>query len=325
VSSLRSSLRLCFAIAAWAIALAAAVHALDVPFVSGRVVDNAELLSPADEQRIAARLEALERETGAQVVVVTVPTLDGEPVEDYALKVAETWKLGRKGIDDGVVFLIARDERALRLEVGYGLESKLPDITSKRIIDELVVPRFREGDFAGGVDSGIGAIEKAVRGGEPLPPAPRAMGDGRLLPLSSPGKLVMGIFFLLFIIPFATSALYTSGAGAWLLYAIVTPFFAVFPIATFGAAGAVVPLLWLIGFPLLRRRIHRAGARTGDPRRQRPRRGSGWWGSGGMGGFGGGLGGGGFGGGGFGGGGFGGGGFSGGGGSFGGGGASVRW
>jgi uncharacterized protein len=295
--------------------------ALDVPYLSGRIVDQAELLAPADEQRIAARLEALERESGAQVVVVTVPTLDGEPVEDYAIKVAETWKLGRKGVDDGVVFLIARDERALRLEVGYGLESKLPDIINKRIIDELVVPRFREGDFAGGVEAGIGAIEKAIRGGEPLPPPTRAVGDGRFVPPDSTG-LVVGIIFVLFTIPFALSALYTSGAGAWVLYATLAPFFAMFGIANFGVLGVVVPLLWLIGFPLLRWRIQRAGKRPGARRPPASRDRGGWWGPGGFGG--GSPGGGGFRGG-FGGGGFGGGGFSGGGGSFGGGGASGRW
>jgi len=306
------------------VAAVAAVHALDVPFLSGRVVDNAELLAPADEQRIAARLEALERETGAQVVVVTVPTLDGEPVEDYAIKVGETWKLGRKGVDDGVVFLIARDERALRLEVGYGLESRLPDIIGKRIIDELVVPRFRDGDFAGGVEAGLGSIEKAVRGGEALPPPQRAFGGKTIAPLSSRGNLVVGIVFLLFTIPFATSALYTSGAGAWLLYAALAPFFAMFGLANFGVpGGALVPLLWLIGFPLLRWWIHRAGKRPGARRPPSSRDRGGWWGPGGFGG--GSLGGGGFGGGGFGGGSFGGGGFSGGGGSFGGGGASGRW
>ncbi len=299
---------------------AAAAHAVDVPYLSGRVVDNADLLPPDAEQRIAARLETLERETGAQVVVLTVPTLGGNPLEDYALKVVETWKLGRKGVDDGVLFLVAREERAVRLEVGYGLESKLPDITGKRIIDELVVPRFRDGDFAGGVEAGLGAIEKGVRGGDPLPPPrPRGLGDGS----PAPGRLLLGVVFLLFVTPFALAALYTSGPGAWLAYAILTPFIAVFPLATFGTAGLAAPVLWLIGFPLLRRYIQRElnrGGRRPTPVTRRDRRQTGgWWGTGGggWGGFGGGFGGGGFGGGG--------GGFSGGGGSFGGGGASGRW
>ena len=300
---------------------AAATHAVDVPYLSGRVVDNADLLTPDAEQRIAARLETLERETGAQVVVLTVPTLDGNPLEDYALKVVETWKLGRKGVDDGALFLVAREERSVRIEVGYGLESKLPDITGKRIIDELVVPRFRDGDFAGGVEAGLDAIEKGVRGGDPLPPPPsRGLGDGS----PAPGRLLLGVVFLLFVTPFAMAALYTSGPGGWLAYAILTPFIAVFPLATFGTAGLAAPLLWLIGFPFLRRYVQRELKRGGRPTpvTRRDRRTGGWWGTGGgWGGFGGGLGGGGFGGGGFGGGG----GFSGGGGSFGGGGASGRW
>src|ERR1051325_2821226 len=196
VRPLRTPFRTLLVIALFAAAVTTAARAVDVPYLSGRVVDGAEMLAPADEQRITARLDKLEKETGAQVVVLTVPTLDGNPVEDYAIKVAETWKLGRKGVDDGVVFLIAREEHALRLEVGYGLESKLPDITCKRILDELVVPRLREGDIAGGVEAGRDAIEKAVRGGDPLPaPKPRAFG-GSGSPFGSPSRLLMGIVFL---------------------------------------------------------------------------------------------------------------------------------
>lgn len=329
--SVRTPLRTLVAAALFAGAMGAAARAVDVPYLSGRVVDGAAMLAPADEQRITARLDKLEKETGAQVVVLTVPTLDGNPVEDYAIKVAETWKLGRKGVDDGVVFLIAREEHALRLEVGYGLESKLPDIRSKRILDELVVPRLREGDVAGGVEAGVDAIDKAVRGGDPLPPPKQRAFGGTGSPFPSPSALLMGVVLLVFVVPFATTALYSSAPGAWLLYGILTPVLAVLPIAAFGLLGAIVPLLWLVGFPILRHRIQRSGGGGLHGSPQPKRRGSGWWGSGGMGGwggFGGGLGGGGFGGGGFGGGGFsggGGGGFSGGGGSFGGGGASSHW
>jgi uncharacterized protein len=315
------------------LALAAPIHALDVPFLAGRIVDLADLLPPAAEQAITARLDALEKATGSQVVVLTLPSLDGEAVEDYAVRVAETWKLGRKGIDDGVLFLVARDDRALRIEVGYGLEAKLPDITAKRILDELVVPRFRAGDFAGGIEAAVGAIETAVRGGDPLPPpSERAVGDGPLGPLGAAGKLVVGVAFLAFMVPFAMNALCSTGAGAWLLYVILTPFLAIFPMSAFGPAGLLVAVLWLVGFPIARFWIQRVAKRKGrrpcSPSSPDNRRSGGWWGQGGFGGGGfggGGFGGGGFGGGGFGGGGGGGGGFSGGGGSFGGGGASSRW
>ena len=310
--------------AALLLAFGGAAHALDVPYLSGRVVDNADLLPPAAEQAIATRLEALERETGGQVVVLTVPTLGGQPVEDYALKVAETWKLGRKGIDDGVLFLIARDEHALRLEVGYGLEGKLPDVTAKRIIDELVVPRFRQGDFAGGVEAAVDAIDKAARGGEALPPPQRAFGGGEgLAPSVGLGRLILGALFFLFITPFAAAALSASGSSAWFLYVFLTLFLTAFPFAIFGPAGLVAPILWLVGFPLARlwwrRRPRRERPPSPAAERARQRRSGSWWGGPGYGGgWGGGLGGGGFGGGG-------GGGFSGGGGSFGGGGASGRW
>jgi uncharacterized protein len=159
------------AVAAIATFASSPAAALEVPYLSGRVVDLAELIPPATEQELGTRLETLERETGAQVVVLTIPTLEDEPLEDYAVRVAETWSLGREGVDDGVLLLVAQQERGLRLEVGYGLEAKLPDITGKRILDERVVPRFRDGDFPGGIAAGIAAVEIAVRGGDPLPPA----------------------------------------------------------------------------------------------------------------------------------------------------------
>jgi uncharacterized protein len=301
---------------------AGSLPALEVPFLSGRVVDNANLLPPEAEQQLDTRLAKLETETGAQVVVLTIPTLEDEPLEDFANRVAETWKLGRDGVDDGVLLLVAQQERGLRLEVGYGLEGKVPDILGKRILDERVVPRFRDGDFAGGISDGVAAVETAVRGGEALPPPAQ--------PVPSPGGFVpvgLGIGFLLFLMPFASGALFTRGGPGWFLWLFLTPFVAAFPLAFFGRAGLAVPLLWLIGFPPLKLWVARQqkkgrflarstpGTRAGRP--------------GGWGGFGGGMGGGwSSGGGGWSSGGgrsSGGGGFSGGGGSFGGGGASSSW
>jgi uncharacterized protein len=303
---------------------AAAARATDVPRLAGRVVDLAELLPPGAESAITEQLATLERDTGAQVVVLTVPTLGGEPLEDYTVAVAQGWRLGRRGVDDGVLLLVARAEHAIRLEVGYGLEAKLPDITCKRIVDELMVPRFRADDFAGGVAAGVGAVERAVRGGEALPAASRwGRGGEALGPLAPSGRLLVGILFLLFMTPFALAALAASGSAGWMLYLFLTPFFAIFPFATFGTPGLAVPLLWLAGFPIARpwflRWQRRLGRRMPGPTRRTAGRRGGWWGPGG--GWGGGLGGGGFGGGSFGGGGA----FSGGGGSFGGGGASGRW
>jgi uncharacterized protein len=234
----------------WALVLALApatpAAALEVPFLSGRVVDLAELLPPATEQELDGRLAELESETGAQVVVLTVPTLEGEVLEDYAGRVAGTWKLGREGIDDGVLLLVAREERGLRLEVGYGLEGKIPDITGKRILDELVVPRFRDGDFPGGIAAGVDAVATAVQGGEPLPPpVPAAPG----LVASLAGRSVVGAGLLLFFFPFAASALFTRGGAGWFQWLFLIPFLAIFPFAFLGRPGLVVIVLWLVVFP----------------------------------------------------------------------------
>lgn len=138
--------------------------AKEVPYLSGRVVDEAGLL-PADRAAaIEAQLGAFERETGTQVAVLTVASLEGEVIEDYSHRVAETWALGRAGEDDGVLLLVARDDRRLRIEVGYGLEGRLTDAQSGRIIRDVITPRFREGDFPGGIGAGVDAIVGTLGG-----------------------------------------------------------------------------------------------------------------------------------------------------------------
>jgi uncharacterized protein len=296
-----------------------AAAAPEVPYLSGRVVDLADLLPAAAEQSIAGQLEQLERDTGAQVVVLTAPSLGGEPIEDYAVRVAETWRLGREGIDDGVLLVVAPNERALRIEVGYGLESKLTDITSKRILDERVVPRLREGDMAGGVAAGVDAIAIAVRGGDPLPAPRPAEGLGAI---SNAGRLGIAAGLLGVMVPFLISAIVVRGASGWFVWALTLPFLTAIPLGMFGARGLLVPLIWVaVSLPL--RLVLQL---TGRGRRWAEKRSKGWqWtagsgrpvGGGWGGGFGGGFRGGGFGGGG--------GGFRGGGGGFGGGGASSRW
>lgn len=139
-----------------------------VPPLTGRVVDEAGIL-PAERRRaLESRLEAFEAEKGAQVVVLTVATTAPWAIEQYSIQVAEAWKIGRKGVDDGIILLVARDDRALRIEVGRGLEGALTDLVSKRIIEDIIVPHFRSGDMAKGVEAGVDALIKVVEG-EPLP------------------------------------------------------------------------------------------------------------------------------------------------------------
>ena len=283
--------------------VATAVAALEVPYLSGRVDDRAGMLGAGFESQLDGKLRQLEEETGAQVAVLTIPSLDGDPIEDFSIRVVETWRLGRADVDDGVLILIVRDDRRMRIEVGYGLEGALTDAQAGRIIDALMAPRFRSGDFEGGVDAAVEAVSSAIRGEALVLPEEPARGRGM-----NPGSL---IFFLIFGLPFINAALSSRGAAGWILYLFLTPFLFVFPAAIFGAkVGAVVAGAWLVGFPLLRLMWPKTAATKGAG----SRRGT-FWGP-----FvGGGGGGGGFGGGGFGGG------FSGGGGSFGGGGASGGW
>jgi uncharacterized protein len=149
----------------WAFAAAADVA---VPPLSGRVVDQTGTLSAGDISSLTQTLKDLEARKGSQVAVLIVPTTAPETIEQYSIRVAEAWKIGRKKIDDGALLVVAKDDRKLRIEVGYGLEGALTDVTSKRIIDEIIVPKFRSGDFAGGIAAGVARIV-AVINGEPLP------------------------------------------------------------------------------------------------------------------------------------------------------------
>ncbi len=154
----------------WAFAALADVA---VPPLVGRAVDQTGTLSSDEMASLNQTLRNFEARKGSQVAVLIVPTTAPETIEQYSLRVAEAWKIGRKKIDDGAILVVAKDDRTLRIEVGYGLEGALTDVTSKRIIDEIITPRFRSGDFAGGISSGVDRIIRVVDG-EPLPaPEPR--------------------------------------------------------------------------------------------------------------------------------------------------------
>jgi uncharacterized protein len=152
----------------------AAVADVAVPPLTGRVVDQTGTLSSGDIDSLTQTLKALELRKGSQVAVLIVPTTQPETIEQFSIRVAEAWKIGRKKIDDGALLVVAKDDRKLRIEVGYGLEGALTDVTAKRIIDEIITPKFRSGDFAGGISAGIDRIIGVIDG-EPLPtPAPVA-------------------------------------------------------------------------------------------------------------------------------------------------------
>lgn len=156
-----------------------------VPPLAARVTDLTATLAAADKTALENDLQALEARSGAQVAVLLVPTTQPESIEQYSIRVAEAWKLGRKGEDDGVLLLVAKDDRKLRIEVGYGLEGKIPDVVAFRIIDQEITPRFKQGDFAGGLQVGTQRIAALIEGQEmpeasvpdPVPFGPNPFAD----------------------------------------------------------------------------------------------------------------------------------------------------
>jgi uncharacterized protein len=177
----------------WACAVAAQAQ-MPAPALTGRVVDNAKLLDPGTVASLTEMLAAHERATGEQVVVVTVPSLQGTPIEDFGYQLGRRWGIGQKDKDTGALLIVARDERKIRIEVGYGLEGKLTDALSSAIINQVMVPEFKQGNFGKGIVDGSSAILK-VLGGDPnaVPPAPAKAAERTGL-TSSP------VFFILLLI-----------------------------------------------------------------------------------------------------------------------------
>jgi len=149
-----------------------------LPPLTHRVTDLTATLDAGQTQTLESRLAEFEAKKGSQIAVLIVPTTQPETIEQFGIRVVEAWKLGRKGVDDGAMLLVAKDDRALRIEVGYGLEGVLNDATANRIIDEVIVPRFKRGDFYSGIESGTAAMMQVVNG-EPLPPPRRASASGK--------------------------------------------------------------------------------------------------------------------------------------------------
>jgi uncharacterized protein len=264
-----------------------------VPPLKGRVTDLTGTLKPEQIASLEQMLQSFEARKGSQIAVLMLPTTAPETIEQYSLRVAEQWKVGRKKVDDGVVLVVAKNDRTVRIEVGYGLEGALNDATANRIIREVIVPRFREGDFYGGLAAAADRMIRVIDG-EPLPePRPGPQVEGGTLQM-------LPVLFILALVGGAIlrrafgrvfGSLATGGAVgivAWLLVGTL--------------AIALIAALVAFFFTLI-------GGMGGSGRRYYGGLPGGYGGWGG-GGFGGGSGGGGF---------------SGGGGSFGGGGASGRW
>jgi uncharacterized protein len=262
---------------------------------TARVTDLAAILDVTQRTALEERLAAFEAKKGSQIAVLIVPTTEPETIEQFAFRVAEQWKLGRKRVDDGALLVVAVKDRALRIEVGYGLEGVLPDAVAKRIISDDIIPHFKRGDYHGGIEAGVTRMMAVVEG-EALPP-PRAEERGAAGENFGglEGLLVMGLM-LVFVVGGIVRAMFGRFLGSGVIGALA------------GAAGWIMlgSIAVAVGVAVVAMFLSLMGGMAGG------RRGRGWYSGGWPGG-------------GFGGGGGGGGSWGGGGGGFGGGGASGRW
>lgn len=162
----------------FACAVAQAQQLAPIPPLDSPVIDTTGTLDGATEQQLESQALALQQRKGSQLQVLVVPTTMPEDIAQYAVRAFEQWKIGRKGVDDGVLLVVAKDDRRVRIEVGYGLEGAIPDATSARVIQEYLVPKFRAGDYAGGITDASAALVKLIDG-EPLPPPMAEHQQGR--------------------------------------------------------------------------------------------------------------------------------------------------
>ena len=287
------------------------VLALEVPYLSGRVNDLAGMVDEPTETRIEQRLAALESSTGAQVAVLTIDSLEGEPLEDFSLRVAETWGLGRAEQDDGVLLLVAKNDRKMRIEVGYGAEGRLTDAQSGRILNNVLRPAFRAGRSSQGIEAGVEAIVGALQGELEALPVVAEDGTDGLFDQSLVGRTLIFLFFLAIISVFAWTALLTPGCGGWFLWVFLMPFMVAFPATLVHPwVGVAMLAAWIVIGAVVRLILGRSQVGKKLRKRYPVFVGTGGFGGSSRGGWGGGSSGGGF---------------SGGGGSFGGGGASSGW
>ncbi len=226
------------------------VLALDVPPLGGRVNDLAGIVSPETESALTAKLAEHENASSNQIVVLTIPSLDGEILEEYSIKVAEAWKIGQKGKDNGVILLVARDDRKIRIEVGYGLEGDLTDAVCSRIIRNEMVPLFRSGDFDAGVKKGVESILGVIAGSyTPAESSDEESSDG--VPIGM--RIIFGIMFTLVVGLFTAIGVFIKDRMGWFLYLFLIPFWAAFPAVIIGYPGFLFALgSYLVGFPILR-------------------------------------------------------------------------
>lgn len=227
-------------------AISVSVVAQTIPELWGtRVHDEANVLSHEAIDRLESELTAYEDSTSNQIAILIIPTLGETPLEEYSLKVAEKWKLGQTGKDNGALLLIAVNDHKIRIEVGYGLEGLLTDAITSRIIRNEIAPRFRKNDFNGGVTAGVDAMVKAI-GGEYT--AEDDFAELGIIP-----RILIGLFVFSILGVFTVFAIIIPGWGSWVLYVFLIPFYTFFPMIIFGFAGGIVmAVVYVVTLPIIK-------------------------------------------------------------------------
>ena len=232
-----------------------------IPFLTGRVVDEAGILSEGARGRLAGVLKAHEDATTNQVVVLTVPTIGSTSIEEYAVKVFESWKLGQRGKDNGVLVVVVPQDRKMRIEVGYGLEGPLPDGAAGSIIRTWMTPAFKGGNYDKGIEDGVAAIVARLEGRGELTdrtPAAASSSDGEPTPLPWWGAMAIGTFVFGLLGLFTLLGIATPGFG-WFVYVFLIPFWGTFPSMILGWPATFVLLaVYMIGFPIAKLRLKRS-------------------------------------------------------------------
>lgn len=238
---------------------------MEVPYLSGRLVDQAGILSAPARERISAMLKSHEDATGNQIAVLTVGTLGGESVEDYAVRVFEDWKLGQHDKDNGVLVLVVPQDRRIRIEVGYGLEGTLTDAGASRVIRDLMTPRFREQNYDVGVEAGVTGVIQILEGRQPRDPeddwaAPQKSTAFHVEAPDMPigARILVSLFVFGIIGLFTFIGLVTPGGSGWFMYVFLIPFWSMFPFGLYGSTAALgIVGTYLIGYPIARTLVSR--------------------------------------------------------------------
>jgi uncharacterized protein len=234
-------------------------NTIDIPYLTGRVNDNAQILSENTRKSLSEILKEHEDKTTNQIVFLSIHSLEGESIEDYANEVFNDWKIGQKDKDNGILIVVVPEERKMRIEVGYGLEGDLPDVLAGRIIRNIMAPSFREGDYDGGVTKGAQAIIDVLEW-KNLPETQEAdendnssvkdsLSDFESPDMSITARILLGAFIFGILGMFTILGIMTPGVG-WFLYLFLIPFWAMFPIVVLGAKGALILFfVYLIIYP----------------------------------------------------------------------------